>query len=235
MTIARDQAPGVCQNTISDDVLIKQIAGQDEAGFAVLVRRYQSQIHRFVRRFVHDHGLAEDIASETFFAAWQQAASFQGRSSVRTWLLAIARHKALSIRQRGDRQEDSLDNVATILIDPNEGPEDKMVREDLSGFLHRSLVRLPVEQEALVQLIYYREKTLGEAARIVGIPENTAKSRMFLARRKLAVVLHEAGAVQRNRNLKRRHARTASGTRGAKSTPADISARAEHVGSHGTV
>jgi RNA polymerase sigma-70 factor (ECF subfamily) len=196
MTIARNQAPGVCPDKIPDGVLIRQIADQDEAAFGILLRRYQSQVHRFIRRYVQDQGLVEDVASETFFAAWQQAGSFQGRSSVLTWLLAIARHKALSIRQRADRREDPLENVESTLIDPNEGPEDKIVREDLSGFLHRSLVALPVEQEALVQLICYREKTLVEAARIVGIPENTAKSRMFLARRKLAVVLNEAGAAR---------------------------------------
>ena len=177
---------------VPDNELIRQIAEGDQNALRMLVRRHEQRIHRFIRRIVSDPGLSEDVASETFFAVWQQAKLFENRSSVATWLLAIARYKALSARARLTGQC-ALAEVEDTLVDPTEAPDEVLAREGCLKLLRRCLVLLPAEQERLIQLVYYQEKSLKEAARIVGIPENTAKSRMFLARKKLATFLNEAG------------------------------------------
>jgi RNA polymerase sigma-70 factor (ECF subfamily) len=175
-------------------MLIRQIAEGDQAALQMLVRRYEPRVHRFIRRIVGDCGLSEEVTSETFFAVWQRAKFFESRSSVATWLLAIARYKALSARVRRTDQC-TLAEVEDTLADPTETPDEALAREGQLRLLRRCLALLPAEQERLIQLVYYHEKSVKEAAIIVGIPENTAKSRMFLARKKLAIFLNEANNV----------------------------------------
>jgi RNA polymerase sigma-70 factor, ECF subfamily len=61
----------------------------------ILFARHNVRVFRFVLRFVADKSAAEDIVSEVFLDVWRQAGRFQGRSQVTTWLLAIARNKAV--------------------------------------------------------------------------------------------------------------------------------------------
>ena len=176
----------------SDQCLIQRIADGDQAALRALMLRHQVRVYRFVTRFVHDRSLAEDLVSDTFVAVWRQASQFENRSSVATWLLAIARYKALSARERIGAPNEALDDFSDTLVDPSHGPDVAIERKDSARFLNQCLATLPVEQAMLIDLVYYREKSVKEAARIAGIPENTVKSRMFLARKKLAALLMAA-------------------------------------------
>jgi DNA-directed RNA polymerase specialized sigma24 family protein len=82
----------------SDKALITRIAAGDRSAMQALFGRYRVALYRWLLRLVDDDALAEDLLSEVFLDVWRQAASFKGRSSVSTWLLAIARYKALSAR-----------------------------------------------------------------------------------------------------------------------------------------
>jgi len=84
----------------SDETLIGRIAGGDQLAMRTLFARHRVALYRWLLRLVRDEALAEDLLSDVFLDVWRQAASFQGRASVSTWLLAIARHKALSARRR---------------------------------------------------------------------------------------------------------------------------------------
>ena len=83
-----------------DKTLIRRIAEDDQSAMRALFARYQVTLYRWLLRLVDDKSFAEDLLSEVFLDVWRQAASFEGRSSVSTWLLAIARYKALSARRR---------------------------------------------------------------------------------------------------------------------------------------
>ena len=100
----RDVAPphfrAPVQDT-SDETLIGLIADGDKRAMQVLYARHNVRVYRFVLRLTGNQSLAEDLVSEVFLDVWRQAASFERRSSVSTWLLAIARYKALSARRRG--------------------------------------------------------------------------------------------------------------------------------------
>jgi RNA polymerase sigma-70 factor (ECF subfamily) len=178
----------------SDKLLIQRIANGDQAALRTLVDRHQSRVFRFAMRFVNDRSLAEDVVSETFFVAWQQAAGFENRSAVGTWLLAIARYKALSARARFGAADEALDETtAATLVDPKPQPDALVERGDLAVFMRRCLDALPAEQAMLIDLVYFREKSIKDVAIIAGIPLNTVKSRMFLARKKLAAMISAAG------------------------------------------
>src|SRR6266508_4578373 len=80
----------------SDEMLIKRIADGDQLAMRTLFARHRLPMYRWLVRIVRDEALAEDLLSEVFLDVWRQAVSFEARSSVSTWLLAIARYKARS-------------------------------------------------------------------------------------------------------------------------------------------
>jgi RNA polymerase sigma-70 factor (ECF subfamily) len=158
----------------------------------VLYARHHVRVFRFVVRLVRDESTAEDLISEVFLDVWRQAGRFEGRSAVSTWLLSIARFKALSaLRRRPDEELD--DEAAEAIEDPSDNPEETLAKKDKSAILRKCLEGLSADHREIIDLVYYHEKSVEEVAQIVGIPENTVKTRMFYARKKLAELLKAAG------------------------------------------
>ncbi len=176
----------------SDEVLIGRIATGDRLAMQVLFARHHVRVYRFVLRLVRDELVAEDLISEVFLDVWRQAGRFEGRSQVSTWLLAIARFKALSaLRRRPDEELD--DEAAEAIEDPSDDPEVVLEKKDKSAAIRKCLEKLSAEHREIIDLVYYHEKSVEEVAQIVGIPENTVKTRMFYARKRLAELLKAAG------------------------------------------
>src|SRR5215813_10226776 len=176
----------------SDESLMSRVASGDRDAMRALYLRHQLRVHRFVMRLVRNQAVAEDVISDVFLDVWRQAGSFEGRSAVSTWLLAIARFKALSVlRRRPD--EELNDTGAAAVPDPTDDPEIAVQKKDTGEILRECLNALSREHREVIDLVYYHEKTVDEVARIVGIPEATVKTRMFYARKKLSVLLKAAG------------------------------------------
>jgi len=175
-----------------DEVLIGRIANGDRLAMQVLFARYHVRVFRFVVRLVRDDATAEDVISEVFLDVWRQAGRFEGRSTVSTWLLAIARFKAISALRR--RPDEELDEEAVAAIeDLSDDPATVLEKKDKSAMLRKCLAGLSAEHREIIDLVYYHEKSVKEAAEIVGIPENTVKTRMFHARKRLAELLKSEG------------------------------------------
>jgi RNA polymerase sigma-70 factor (ECF subfamily) len=176
----------------SDEVLIGRIANGDRLAMQVLFARHHVRVFRFVVRLVRNESTAEDLISEVFLDVWRQAGRFEGRSAVSTWLLAIARFKALSAMRR--RPDEELDEeTAGAIEDPSDDPEVVLEKKDKSVLIRKCLTGLSAEHREIIDLVYYHEKSVEEVAEIVGIPENTVKTRMFYARKKLAELLKAEG------------------------------------------
>src|ERR1700674_4726841 len=113
----------------SDEALIGRIAAGDKLAMQVLFARHHVRVFRFVLRLVRNETMAEDLISEVFLDVWRQAGKFEARSAVSTWLLAIARFKALSSLRR--RTEEELDeDAAAAVAEPGEHPEAATKRKD---------------------------------------------------------------------------------------------------------
>src|SRR5207342_2071922 len=126
--------------------------------------------------------LAEDVLSEVFLDVWRQAGRFEGRSSVSTWLLAIARYKALSACRR--RRDVSLDDaIAEAIADTSDTPDVAFEKKRAGEALREALLRLSPDHSEVLGLVYYHEKSVAEAAEVLAIPEATVKTRMFYARK----------------------------------------------------
>jgi RNA polymerase sigma-70 factor, ECF subfamily len=176
----------------ADEVLITRIAGGDRLAMQVLFARHHVKVYRFVLRLVGNPSTAEDLISEVFLDVWRQAARFEARSQVSTWLLAIARFKALSVLRK--RPEEELDEEkAAAIEDHADDPEVAAQKKDKSEILRKCLTGLSPEHREIIDLVYYHEKSVEEVAEIVGIPEATVKTRMFYARKKLAELLKNSG------------------------------------------
>src|SRR5260370_40608019 len=120
--VAAAPAPAAAPETSSsDEMLIRRIAEGDQLAMRTLFGRHRVPLYRWLLRLVGDEALAEDLLSDVFLDVWRQAAAFEARSSVSTWLLAIARYKALSARRRP--QDAEFDEAsAPVVADPAAAP-----------------------------------------------------------------------------------------------------------------
>jgi RNA polymerase sigma-70 factor (ECF subfamily) len=176
----------------ADELLIGRIARGDRLAMQVLFARHHVRIYRFVLRLLRDEMAAEDVISEVFLDVWRQASRFEGRSAVSTWLIAIARFKALSSLRK--RREEGLDEETMEAIEePSDNPALAIEKLDKGEKLRQCLAALTREHREVIDLVYYHEKSVEEVAQIIGIPENTVKTRMFYARKKLGELCRMAG------------------------------------------
>jgi RNA polymerase sigma-70 factor, ECF subfamily len=180
----------------SDESLIQSIARSDKRAMQVLFVRHNVRVYRFVLRLVGDTALAEDLVSEVFLEVWRKAARFEGRSQVSTWLLAIARYKAIS--QLRNRSVDQLDEqMAETIPDPADNSEEIIEKRDRGAVLRKCLEELSPAHREIIDLVYYHEQSMEEVARILQAPQGTVRTRMFYARKQLAELLRAHG-IDRN-------------------------------------
>ncbi|BCM16658.1 sigma-70 family RNA polymerase sigma factor [Mesorhizobium sp. J8] len=178
--------------TETDRALVDRVAKGDRAAVRLLFMRHHARIYRFVARQTGSEMMADDIANEVFLELWKQAPSFEGRSEVSTWLLGIARFKALSLLRK--KKEDWIDDDdAAQVPDGADTPEIVTMKEDKAAALRRFVDALAEEHRTVIDLAYYHGQSVTEIGEVLGIPVATVKTRMFYARKKLGEALKAAG------------------------------------------
>lgn len=176
----------------SDEALLARIATGDRLAMQGLYARHATRVFRFLLRLVRDRAAAEDLMSDVFFDVWKQAARFEGRSSATTWMLSIARFKALSHLRK--RPHESLeDETADAIEDEADTPEILLQKVGKAEAIRRCLATLSREHREVIDLVYYHERSVDEVAEIVGAPAGTVKTRLFHARKRLSEKLTEMG------------------------------------------
>jgi RNA polymerase sigma-70 factor (ECF subfamily) len=182
----------VAAQATSDEMLLQSIADGGRSAMHILYSRHNVRVYRFILRIVRDATMAEDLVSQVFLDVWRTARQFQGRSQVSTWLLSIARFKALTVlRQR--RYEDVDQEAVLEIADEADTPEASVDRNTTSAILRACVAKLSPAHREIINLVYYDEKSVEEVGAIIGIPLSTVKTRMFYARRQLADLLKGAG------------------------------------------
>jgi len=176
----------------SDEMLIESIASGEKSAMHILYARHHLRTYRFVLRIVRDASIAEDLVSQVFLDVWRTAGQFEQRSQVSTWILSIARFKALTaLRQR--RFEDIDQDEVLQIADGNDDPEAAFDRSRTSAVRRSCMGKLSAAHREVIDLVYYHEKSVEEAGAIIGIPQATVKTRMFYARKALAELLKREG------------------------------------------
>ena len=164
-----------------DDVaLVREVRDGSELAFNTLVDRHQQAVRTFLRRLLGNEADADDMAQETFLAAWTHARSFRGDASVRAWLCGIAWRKARGAQRSWARQR-SRDTAHHDLSSERSGTapvEDRLA-------IRRALQALPLEQRAAVTLCLVCGFSHSEAAGILGAALGTVKSHVLRGRERL--------------------------------------------------
>ena len=172
----------------SDAELLSRVAAQDRQAIAPLYERFQPRIYRFLVRMVKDGGMAEELVNEVFLDVWRGAGRFEGRSSPSSWIFSIAHNKAVSALRK--RREVTLDEDDAIeIVDPAALQDETVHRGDMRRLMKGCLDRLSPEHREVIELTYYQELSVREIAEIANVPENTVKTRMFHARKRLRTML----------------------------------------------
>jgi len=168
--------------------LVRRIAGGDKRALEALYTRHSDRTFKFLLRLTANRAAAEDLTHDVFLEIWRGASRFEARSSVTTWILSIARYKALDTRRK---QRNLTEHDLPGRSEPT--PEMTAIELSSSKLMRECLTKLSTEHQEIIDLVYYHEMAVKEVSEILGIPENTVKTRMFYARKKLKEMLLSAG------------------------------------------
>lgn len=174
------------QAAIRDIELLSAAASGEPAAFELLYDRYERRVYNYARTFVREPALAEEVVIDTMLAVWRGARSFTQASRVSTWILGIARHKALDAVRKAGRQDDAvpLEQVAA-LADTAESPAEGIDRNLNAELVLRAIAQLSADHQEILRLAFYEELPYAEIAALLAIPDNTVKTRVFYAKQQL--------------------------------------------------
>ena len=181
MTVARDE----------DARLMRRVSEGDPAAFRALSDRYLGPMLGLATRLLGDQGEAEDVAQECFLKAWRQAARWQPKATVGTWLHRIAYNLCI------DRIRARRPTVPIEPLDPpsDEKPVDQRIQDgDVAKRVALALTNLPERQRGAIVLVHYQELGAREAATIMEISVEALESLLSRARRALRAALIDEAA-----------------------------------------
>ncbi len=185
-------------NSCSDEELLGRFRrGQAEA-FGVLLKRYERELYGYLRRYLGDSDLAEDVFQNTFLQLYIKCGQYEAGRPVRPWLYTIAthqaidalrrtnRHQAVSLDQSQREQEDGeVRTLLELLETRGPGPLEAAHGHERQELVRATVDRLPDFLRQVVVLAYYQGLKYREIADILGIPVGTVKSRLHAALVKL--------------------------------------------------
>lgn len=171
-----------------DQAWLAAIATGDRRAFDELYREYAPRIFRFSFRLMRDQTKAEEVTNDVMLEIWKHAARFEGRSSVSTWIFGIARHRTLNA-VRGKTLHLTTIDEAEHVADESTTAEMAFDQAMVGGALRDALNRLSPEHREVIELTFFAELSYKEIAEIAQCPENTVKTRMFHAKKRLEPIL----------------------------------------------
>ena len=172
---------------------IRRISEGDRNAFQALYAEYAPRVFRFVVRMIRDEAKSEEVANDVMLQVWKGAGRFEGRSSPSTWILGIARNRALNA-VRGNRIETEPLEEGLAVKDETPDVEASIDRHTLAERLRTALDGLSPQHREVVELTFFQGCSYREIAEIVSCPENTVKTRMFHAKKRLKPLLSALAA-----------------------------------------
>ena len=171
-----------------DEHLLAGVARGDRRSFERLYADYAPRVFRFAFRLSRDQGKAEEVTNDVMLEVWKSAASYQRRSAPSTWIFGIARHRTLNAL-RGRTLYIGGSEEAADVADGAPSPEARIDGGRIGERLQAALAQLSPEHREGIELTFVEGVSYREIAEIAHCPENTVKTRMFYAKKKLAPLL----------------------------------------------
>ncbi|MEW4486846.1 RNA polymerase sigma factor [Thalassoglobus sp. JC818] len=189
------------ENMTDDELMILIQAGTLDA-FNDIVERYQGMLVGFFLRNTRDVQLSEDLAQETLLKVYNQAWDYLPLGRFRGWMFRIARNLLIdSVRRRTNDalvqavkwQPQTEDNALNRIAEEIFQPEERVQHVEFASLIDELLAEIPDDQRQTFVLHHYSELSLPEVSEVMEVPLATCKSRLRLAREKLADKLHARG------------------------------------------
>ena len=157
--------------TDDDLSLLKRIGLRDTAAMETFYKRHASSVYSFAYRRMNDAALADEVVNDTLHQAWVSASAFAGQSSPKTWLLGIAKNKALdALRSKGrldTRQQEASDDEKEAFADTAPGAYAQLLAKQQSQHLSQCFDDLPPEQRDCIHFSFVEGMTLAEIAQVI--------------------------------------------------------------------
>lgn len=180
-----------------DLVLVRRIAGGDDAAFETVVLRYQDRVFSFCLRLLNDRAEAEDLAQDVFLTLYRSAGDFRGESLFSTWLLRIAKNQSLNrikyLDRRGRLGRRSIEEIHEDRLVPAAGEREAPASPDAiveggqtAAIVQSAIAELDPQHRDVVVLRDVEDLSYEEISGITGLPIGTVKSRIHRGRSALA-------------------------------------------------
>jgi RNA polymerase sigma-70 factor (ECF subfamily) len=178
--------------TVTSDILIRKAKLGDTEAFRTVVENYQNYAFHLAYRFLHCEADAMDIVQESFIRAWRHLPRFNPKNSFTTWLYRIVVNCAFDrLRKKRRKSEVPLDWVPDIIAEDN--PESALIRHEDIRRIWNVAERLPQKQRKVFVLRDLQELSIREVAEILRCTEQTVKSHLYYARKKIRQMLAADG------------------------------------------
>lgn len=191
LSLSSFMVPRIAADTGSvslDDIrLVRQMAAGEASALGSFYDRWSHTVYATVKAIVHSAQDAEEIVDDCFWQAWNQAARFDAsRGEVRSWLLNIARSRALDrLKAMKRRREEDLDTAPAESFATTPEPEERIDQAARAVQVARALKNLPDAQRQVLEMVYYGGLTQTEIADSTGEALGTIKTRIRLGTQKL--------------------------------------------------
>ncbi len=187
-------APISARGWDEDRQLIARVQAQDQQAITLLYQRYAPRLGRFLSKLLKSHTLVDEAVNDTMLVVWRKASQFDpDRARVSTWLFGIAHHEGLKVLARSAQESGTAlpfgEDRDHEEPESNDDPTTAVLGWELGRELTAALRQLSPEHRAVIELTFVEGFSYPRIASIVGCPENTVKTRMFHARRRLARLL----------------------------------------------
>lgn len=169
---------------VDENALLHAIIKGDQLAFEAFYKHYYPRLFRFILRTTRQPDLVEELIQETLLLIWEKPEHFNYTCKISTWVFGIAYHKALKSMSKIDLRSHDLDvdELSEIISDPL---NNLAKNTETTDWLNCALDNLSVEHRAVIELTFYHGLSYQDIAKILACPENTVKTRMFHARKKL--------------------------------------------------
>lgn len=167
---------------MNDDVmLLHQIAEGDAHALETLYARFGPGLLSYLVAWFGDHAPAEEVLQDVMLAVWDHAAQFRGESSVYTWLLTIARNRAMNAQRRHQPESVTLDDELAM-PSPDTGPQEAAEKKAAASNVREAISQLPEHQREVLVLTFYHQLSGQEISEMLGVSIGTVKSRLSRAK-----------------------------------------------------
>jgi RNA polymerase sigma factor (sigma-70 family) len=173
-----------------DMALMQAMADGQSAALDALYARFSSAVFGFLMVRLNNRQTAEEVLQDVMLAAWRGAGGFRGESKVLTWLLTIARNRAINVQRRRKLTFVPFNDALDSPLDDT-GPLERVVRQNEQRTVRETLRKLPEGQREVLTLVFYHQMTESEVAEVLDIPVGTVKSRLHRGKEALRRLLQQ--------------------------------------------